>query len=91
MVAFIEGLNTATGRALLDGFDAWLLHRHMPGKRSSLVWDGLLAYIYGRMTNDGSTTEQRSYRDLSSSESEGLVKFMFDSLDEFLGLESQPS
>jgi hypothetical protein len=90
MVAFIEGLNTATGRELLDGFDDWLLRHHMPGKQSSLVWWGLLAYIYDRMTDDGRRTE-RGHRDLSSSESEGLVKFMFDSLDEFLGLDHRTS
>lgn len=83
LVAFVIGCDAACHWKLLNGFQAWLLGRHLgPTASSSLAWWGLLAHIHVPVPPDN-TSLQDSYRDLSESQSKSLVAFLFQELEEF--------
>jgi hypothetical protein len=77
MTAFLVGCDHMSGGALLEGFERWLLDRHLPGtSTSSLSWEGLVVHIR--------QPGLRSYRDLDEEGSRPLVDFLADELDSFL-------
>ena len=77
LVGFLHGCDVMTGRQLLDGFDDWLVDRHLPaGSRSSLGWEALINKI--------ERPRSKGYRRLRPQDDARLVSFLAEELDRFL-------
>jgi hypothetical protein len=81
---WLHGADTATGGAVLDGFAVWLAPKTETGRTSQLTWDGLVLDL--TFPKDSGVLKG------NFGDAEELVAWnmLFDLLDEFFWIRSQP-